>query len=463
MALQAGCLPLRDGMHSRLVLGATLLVAWIAAAFQTAPSGAPDVDKLDTAALLALTEQVGARATERLLALPADLEQLHADALAVPDAQAARLLVRGWHDVPPKRGGGAYYSFATQDHDYDREPDLDYQRGELSTGFYGGSTGHVLDLGPVALASFRPQAPPPELDPAVARQCEVLWSFEAQDDRPGDALGKALGTEDFGWSPAVAGHTYLLRAILPGEHDHLVAFTVLEASPESVVLVGHVLKTWPIARRRSEPRPRRDFSSAGAPDWLLQLDDQRLAALATQLMEKSEVRLITAPKTCAAALGGLPQGTNAGVTRLLPNGKYDWLATSRSDNSYFSFATQGHSLNEEADLQWKLEHFFTGICGPSAGAFLDLGNVELAAVDLASPPAGLTAAQRARWDELQAPDVGQGVCSVCGRVPAIVGHTYLLRSQVGEKHDVLVVFRPVDQDERGMSIAWRMLRRFSPP
>ncbi|HEX5010987.1 MAG TPA: hypothetical protein VFY71_11350 [Planctomycetota bacterium] len=443
-------------------LAFALLVAWAGSGPQLAPQGAPDFDSLDIEALLALTRQAGARATEQLLAPPADWQQKYAEVLTVPDAKVVRLLARGLHDVPPKRGGGAYYSFATDDHDYDREPDLSYEQGSLGTGFYGGSTGQVLDLGSVPLAGFRPQAPPSEFDPAVARQCEVLWSFASQDSRPDEALCEALGTEDIGRAPALAGHSYLLRAILPGEHDLLAAFTVMEATPQSVVLVGHVLKTWSTAGRRSETRPRRDFSSAGAPDWLLQCDGERLAALATGLLRRSEARLFAVPSAWANEPVGVIRGADAGVMQLLPNGEYDWLAEAPGGNSYYSFVTHGHSIDEEPDLQWKLKHFFTGISNPGAGAFLDLGDVDLATVDLAHPPVDLTLSQLRRWDELQADDAGERVCTVCGQVPAIVDHTYLLRSIHTGKHDLLVAFRPVAEDVHGMTIAWHVLRRYAP-
>jgi hypothetical protein len=96
------------------------------------------------------------------------------------------------------------------------------------------------------------------------------------------------------------------------------------------------------------------------------------------------------------------------------------------------------------------------------GAFLDLGEMPLVEVDILHPPSGFSAGQRTAWDELQQPDVAPQICTVCGRAPAVVGHTYLLRSILPAKHDVLVAFRPVDADEHGMSIAWRILRRFTP-
>jgi hypothetical protein len=49
------------------------------------------------------------------------------------------------------------------------------------------------------------------------------------------------------------------------------------------------------------------------------------------------------------------------------------------------------------------------------------------------------------------------------RVPALLGHTYVLRSTLPGEHDVLVAFRPVLEEADGLTIAWRMLKRFPMP
>ena len=58
------------------------------------------------------------------------------------------------------------------------------------------------------------------------------------DDNPASALSQLVRGANGQMVAAVPGHSYLLRVVAPGEHDHLVAFTLMEKSPESIVVVG---------------------------------------------------------------------------------------------------------------------------------------------------------------------------------------------------------------------------------
>src|SRR6185295_8337147 len=139
-------------------------------------------------------------------------------------------------EVPPKRGGGCYYSFALDDSDYNREPDLEYAGNQLSTGFYGNSTGHVLNLGPIPLAMVTPAAPPAGLAPETAALYTALTSFETKQTAGFNTyfeFGCLIGAGYRRGTAVVQGDTYLLRAILPDEHDLLAAFTVTEVVPGS--------------------------------------------------------------------------------------------------------------------------------------------------------------------------------------------------------------------------------------
>lgn len=112
----------------------------------------------------------------------------------------------------------------------------------------------MLDLGPIAIETVTqsPTAYPPGLQEDLRPKWEVLWEdaetkkegFSREFERKVNALGLAPRH-----IPSVRGHTYVVRAILPGEHDHLVAFSPVEEDEHGQTLVWRILKTWPVEAR----------------------------------------------------------------------------------------------------------------------------------------------------------------------------------------------------------------------
>lgn len=446
----------RPAAITAVVAGAAVLLAFAGPAVLLDQDAAqPDFDTLGLDSLVVLRQQVGARAAERLLAFPDDWQVAYSEELALPGAKAVRILQRDRFDLSPKRGGGAYYSFATEDHDYNREPDLAYERDRLLTIY----DGHVLDLGALSLEAVNLEAPPVGLDAAEARNFTTMVSFTPHEG-DGTLLRDSVTAQCAGSAQAVAGHSYLLRSILPHEHDHLVAFRVMDVSPQSVVLVGRVIKTWPVAEPRRKPWPAIEWSYADAPDWLLQLDDPALFALRDDIEDQVADRLLTVPATVIAEHPELVGVPNAGLARLCPRGRYDFETPVRGGFAYYSFVTGSHDYDEEPDLSWSADQFTSGFAGNNLGAFLDLGDLPLADVSASTPPAGLAPEQRTTWDALHAPALSEDMVPF-SMVPVVIGHTYVLRSVLEGEHDVLAAFRPVQQDERGMTIAWRVLTRYS--
>ena len=206
-------------------------------------------------ALTADLQAVRKTAERRLLAVPDRLRTAYAGLLAQPDTGIGRILSRGkFEELLSTRGGGAYWSFATRSNSYDESPDVELQKGSFSSGFYGSSIGFVTDLGTLPLERV-PDGPgilPPPLDESQRGIWEFLWSERGEGtggyaaDFPERA--HALGVPRR--ATAIVGHTYVLRAILPGEHDLLVAFTSVEGDENGHTLVHRVLRTYPMTSRR---------------------------------------------------------------------------------------------------------------------------------------------------------------------------------------------------------------------
>jgi hypothetical protein len=174
--------------------------------------------------------------------------------LAMSGTGLARILHRGRFPVLEEpREGGAYYSFATRSNSYNDEPDLGLELDYYRSGFYGGSEGFIWDLGTLDLVSIDPTlATMPATLPPAARD---KWDFFDRDakttarDHDPEMRNRARELKIDRSVPAVAGHTYLLRAILDGEHDHAVAFTTLETDDDGHTIAWRILRSWPVPHR----------------------------------------------------------------------------------------------------------------------------------------------------------------------------------------------------------------------
>ena len=168
------------------------------------------------------------------------------------EERCVRLVTRGspWSEFPKEREGGAYFSFATESHSYDDEPDIELAMGHLTSGFAGQNTGVVVDLGLMPLGDvvrgWR--------SPGWGEAFDLAAQFELppESDKLGQALAElrsranALGAAR---PEAVVGHSYLLRSIVVGHHDHLVVVEVVAVDRYGVIIDWQILKTWPVPKR----------------------------------------------------------------------------------------------------------------------------------------------------------------------------------------------------------------------
>ncbi len=185
-------------------------------------------------ALVDLLARIRAVAQPKLLEMPAGLKERFASLLTAEGTGITRLLVRGRYDpLIEKREGGACYSFATGEHDYDREPDLMLEQGMYRSGLYGPGAGLVLDLGAIPIESVGASVgrEPVGLNERGREAWRFLWTLKSID---GSRQERAISSEDQARSDrlelrrgagAEVGHSYLMRSILAGEHDVLAAFT----------------------------------------------------------------------------------------------------------------------------------------------------------------------------------------------------------------------------------------------
>jgi hypothetical protein len=133
------------------------------------------------------------------------------------------------------RGGGAYYSFTNRVHSYNRVPQIEYQNGHLSVGFYGGNYGFIQDLSAGSLAGISLEAGMPKF--LVYYKPPIIFDEIRKESR----LSGRYETENgvfFDRVPAVVGHVYALRAISFDEADILVAFQIMHKQNDGALTIA---------------------------------------------------------------------------------------------------------------------------------------------------------------------------------------------------------------------------------
>ena len=161
---------------------------------------------------------------------------------------------------------------------------------------------------------------------------------------------------------------------------------------------------------------------------------------------------------------------NTGLIRLLPRGAYN--IKRRGGGAYYSFFYLSHDYGYGSDIELDLGLLHTGFAGADYGILTNIGDVPLDEVTLEDARVTYLAGYRAPSREPEARTEfkrsSRGFTNngmLYARMAlAEVDSTYLLRSVVYDKSDVLVAFRVVriDQDE-SVILAWKLLKKYSTP
>jgi hypothetical protein len=186
---------------------------------------------------------------QKVLAVSDSDREQFAGFLRQADSGVIRLLPRETYDGNAKRalairGGGAYYSFTRNTHEYGYGSDIALEQGMLSVGFAGADYGLLLNLGDVSLDQIASDHvatralldyAPPVKEADVRAEHRKLWQ--------GIELSGFLFKSRL---PATVSNTYLLRSVSIDTSDTLVAFRVVRKDTDgSFILVFKVLKKFP--------------------------------------------------------------------------------------------------------------------------------------------------------------------------------------------------------------------------
>ncbi|CAA9397808.1 MAG: hypothetical protein AVDCRST_MAG74-1490 [uncultured Pyrinomonadaceae bacterium] len=162
---------------------------------------------------------------------------------------------------------------------------------------------------------------------------------------------------------------------------------------------------------------------------------------------------------------------NLNVIRILPREKYDHKLTIQGGGSYYSFTKKSHNYQDTAQIGLEQNNLKVGFAGANYGFIADLGETSL--VDISKetlevnflnnyrPP---TNEPEIRIEQRRAHDYKIDGLSYKDRLPAVVGHAYVLRAISFDEADILVALKIHRKDTDGsLIIFWKLIEQFETP
>lgn len=156
------------------------------------------------------------------------------------------------------------------------------------------------------------------------------------------------------------------------------------------------------------------------------------------------------------------QKESFGVFRIMPRERYDHKLTVQGGGSYYSFTTKSHDYQKTAQVGLEQNSLKVGFAGADYGFIADLGEIELADVINETAEVNFLLNYKPPTNE---PDVRTEQRKVWNyeidgllfksRVPAIVGHSYVLRSINFGDADILVAFKVYQKESDGSLILFK--------
>jgi hypothetical protein len=191
---------------------------------------------------------------EKVFLAPSEEDRAkYADFLRQPDTGLMRLLPREIFDTGSSRkdaipmtirGGGAYYSFKEQTHEYGNSSALSLEQGQFSTGFAGADYGMLANLGDVPLENVSLETTAAQI---LAQHTPAADEPHARIEQRKSSEGTTIdGITYKGRVSMQLNSTYVLRSVTYHASDSLVAFRVVRVeSDDSVIILWKLLKKYP--------------------------------------------------------------------------------------------------------------------------------------------------------------------------------------------------------------------------
>jgi hypothetical protein len=199
----------------------------------------------------------------------------------------------------------------------------------------------------------------------------------------------------------------------------------------------------------------------------------KIISLRSELKVNEEKFLLPAPSDYESYPEFLNQ-TRAGVIRLLPREEYDKpeKMTIRGGGAYYSFTRLTHEYGYGSDIELSRDEFSVGFAGADYGfmGMLEGGDINSVTIEHPAVQYLLSLKVPVKLEEarIEKGRRGEGITAggiqYKGRLKALAGKTYVLRSINYDDSDILVCFQTLRKDVDGSWIlVWKMLKEFDKP
>jgi hypothetical protein len=152
------------------------------------------------------------------------------------------------------RGGGAFFSFVRDDHEYGSGSDIGLDHNAFNVGFAGADYGFLLNAGAIDVAELGKLSsePPKGIDSSRQDAWKFMWTYAPPQDitdirkEQKRSDGFSVGGANLARNAIVAkGNLYLLRSVLIRQSDVLVALLVTDVLDDgSVVIAWRTLRNF---------------------------------------------------------------------------------------------------------------------------------------------------------------------------------------------------------------------------
>jgi RNA polymerase sigma factor (sigma-70 family) len=369
-------------------------------------------------------------------------------------------------------GAASFLSFVTGRQDYDEQPDLGLQ-STFSSGFYGASRGVVIRVGPMRLSDFGAIRP----DSINVDGWNTLHepSHAQEQSIPNEFEQRLLSLRVPGEPGIVDHHLYVVRSVLPGEHDVLAAFEILDHDEKSVTIAWRVLNSFDVPSTRASIE-RRPVLPVPTPE-LVALSTEQLIDLHKQLVDRAQHLILSVPQPLDPAYARYSSQRDGGLARIAERGRFKSILDLDGAGAYWSFTMRSNDYQKEAQIELQQGQFSSGFAGRDRGFVLRLAKVPLDAISDKGPIPGVDPAVQKRVDflrdlvpvamsessndlEVDAKDVLRAdEMGLRQGAIANLGDSYLVRCVQTGQQDVLAAFQVVAKDDAALTLAWKILRQ----
>lgn len=208
------------------------------------------------------------------------------------------------------QGGGSYYSFTTGSHDYQKTAQISLEQNNLKVGFAGADYGFLNDLGEIPLVditrdkaevNFLVNYKPPTDEPTIRIEQRRAWNYEV------DNISYKSNI------PAIVGHSYVLRSIIFGSADVLVALKIHRKDTD-----GSLIIFWKLLENFQTPKLERSKISTNSVETKIEtVNNEMVERLQNDLIKKGFFSVsVEATNTEIILRGSVPKGKMVEAVRI---------------------------------------------------------------------------------------------------------------------------------------------------